>query len=153
AARQGESWSERYGRELRANALIYKNKARWLPAMPQAEGLSWEWSRGYPSALAVSSADAFRDHGREILQNAPRVVRLTRGRDPSPVAQCDALSLITDLRLDLSPLGDAGLLTILRSPHLTSLKSLRVHWGRLTGIAIGDLGNVPTLASLEALEV
>jgi uncharacterized protein (TIGR02996 family) len=152
-ARPGVSWSERYGREVRANGLIYTNKARWLPGMPQGDGLKWEWVRGYPAVLVVSTAATFRDHGREILQNAPRVVSLSGNLDPAALALCEPLALVHDLRLDVPYLRDAGLLTVLNSPHLPSLKALRVHWGSLTGAALGYLANASALAGLELLEL
>ncbi len=137
----------------RQRELFDAGRERWLAGRPKASGLSWTFQRGLPEVLNVTRLEDFTKHGEAALADRVRWVSFNYLTDPSRLAGCRALMSVRRLRLNLSGLTDALLLTLLRSPNLGRLEALAL-WGRqLTGAALVHIAEADALVSLRVLDL
>ena len=140
----------------REEALVQEYEARWRAELPALEGVNWEdFSGGFVEAVFVNDVEVFLRHAAALFAVAP-IRRLQVGHidaaDALRLSECADLSRLTELNLGNNPtLGPVGLQTLSRSPHLTNLRALLLHYNDLGNGTVEHLAQSPFLFRLEEL--
>jgi uncharacterized protein (TIGR02996 family) len=119
-------------REQRAAALARERQLLdvWGPvwAAPLAPLVrSFEFRRGFVERVCLDSA-ALIEHGDEVFRLAPvsHLELIVQRGDSERVAECPHLARVLALGLNYPSLDARGVGTVLASPHLAGLRSLRL---------------------------
>jgi uncharacterized protein (TIGR02996 family) len=133
----------------RQHVLYEKNQKRWLGRRPTAEGLAWNFTRGYPDLVAFGNLDVFDKHWERVFEFPVRWVVFRGVRSPARLAKSPGLARIRGLLV--YDVGEVGVLTILQSPHLGQLEGLEVQGGNLTERTLSVIASSPKFARLREL--
>jgi uncharacterized protein (TIGR02996 family) len=135
--------------QQRADELLLKNRAAWLPPLEGVGPVEVSFQRGFPPRIHLTAA-SFLAHGQRLFELLPllREVSLTEARSIiSELAGCPALARIRRLTLQENNLDDEAIAVLARSPHLGRLVSLDLSHNQITATGIRSLGaaNLPEL--------
>jgi uncharacterized protein (TIGR02996 family) len=133
----------------RRYALLEKNESRWLGDRPNAKGVVWNFTRGYPDVVGFSTLDVFDKEWPGVFEFPVRWVVFRGIRSPARLAASPGLARFRWLSLD--DINETGVLTILRSKHLSQLAALEIHQGRLTAATLAFIATSPKFARLREL--
>lgn len=162
---------------LREQELLKKHGEQWLAEVPAVEGAKWEgFRRGIVAEVSFASFEAMRKNAHACRAVAPVeavTVRWPRQREAAggpPIAELRELSLTGRPTRDdeVAWLADSpqlstlkvltarglwvdGLRRLLRSPHLSRLRSFRLPSNNLGNAGIGVLTKAASLTALEEL--
>ena len=165
---------------LRDEELLEQHGEEWLAEMPAIEGARWEgFRRGIVAELSFASFEAMRTNAHTCRAVAPVeavTVRWPRRKEAKkavkPIAELRELSLtgMLDGEDAIARLADSPQLATLRcltvrgiwaetlgslvaSPHLTALRTLRLPSNNLGNAGIFALTQAASLTSLEELDL
>lgn len=166
------------GLRLREQQLLNQHGEAWLAELPVIKGAKWEgFRRGIVAEVSFTSFEAMRSNAHACRAVAPVeavTVRWPRRQEAkksvNPIAELRELTLTGDpdyeafewvaespqlstlRQLTLRSLFGASLETLLASPHLANLRSLRLPSNNLANDAIIALTQSATVKTLEDLD-
>lgn len=156
-ARMGGHESDYTRLMLRAEELRQPSHVEWLNRLPQFPGVHWEiFERGFISAARFDHPDAYFEYARSVTEAAPiQELRLHQFRWPDATRLAESRYLKNIRTLDLGDgnlIANQGIEALMRSKHLTRLRSLKVGRNSLgsAGVrAIAESGYVRNLRVLK----
>jgi uncharacterized protein (TIGR02996 family) len=147
-------WSDWVGKL--ADLVRYNRFEVWLKKEPQATALE-RFQRGFITDLHLE-ASQWVNHGEAILRLAPLThLRLMSGGEvAAKLAQCATLKGI--YKIDFvdyyrAPIDAGDMLHLAQSPHLTSLRALRMPRNYLGDAGVEAMTRAPWFATLKVLDL
>jgi uncharacterized protein (TIGR02996 family) len=138
--------------KAREQALLAAYGDKWArPVYDHASACAFR--RGFVEDVTLDPATFARDAGKLFTLAPIRRVRFTGGAVSAELVRCRFLRRLAGLDFQRQNLGDAGLRTLLSSPHLTGLRELDLSYNRLTDVGARALAESPYLAQLTSLNL
>jgi uncharacterized protein (TIGR02996 family) len=138
---------------LREEELLKQHGEAWLAELPAIAGAKWEgFRRGVVAEVSFASFEAMRQSAHACRAVAPVeavTVRWPRKREPKEAVQ--PIAELRELSLTGTPSSESELLRLADSPQLSTLRCLTAHG--LWAEALGRLVASPHLATLKALRL
>jgi uncharacterized protein (TIGR02996 family) len=137
--------------QVESSHLLARGRKRWLGGRKNYRGVEWNFLRGFPEAVYVSSFEALRAHEAEIFRHP--VQRVSFAEEPAfaEFVTSPILARVRELDLSYCHLTDAAARRLAASPHLRQLTWLSLANNSLTPAGAEALAaaDMPLLRDLD----
>ena len=137
----------------RAEQILREHGTAWIAALPQAQGVEYEFHRGWPRVV-VDDFRAFRRVAPSLVEK-PEVfqLRLRRLSGIEAMLSCPELARFTSLSLERTRRNGRAIGMLTDCPHLSGIAELRLGG---TGVGYDEataIANSPHFARLRAVDL